>query len=264
MIYDTKKIFKYNSQTIDMNVYEYIQGKRKSGPLHFVLIDPDKQEPEKAAELAARAKEYGSDAIMIGGSNPMHLMFLDRTIENIKKRCDLPVILFPSSHSALSKRADALFFMSLLNSRSTQYLIGEQMRGSVLVKQYGLEPLSMAYLIVESGTITSAAWSGDVKPIPREKPSFAAAYALAAKYFGMRFVYLEAGSGAEKTVPNKMVGMVKKAVGDTMVIVGGGIRDAKTAKEKVAAGADIIVTGKIAEDDTEKLKRIIQVIKNKD
>lgn len=153
--------------------------------------------------------------------------------------------------------------MSLLNSRSTQYLIDEQMKGAVLVQKYGLEPLSMAYLIVESGSTTGAAWAGDVKPIPRDKPEFAVGYAMAAKYFGMKFVYLEAGSGAENTVPNEMIAAVKQALGDDVfVIVGGGIRETSVAKEKIEAGADIIVTGTIVEADEKKFGEIIRAIKN--
>lgn len=247
-----------------MKVLDYIQEKRKSGPLHFSLIDPDKQSPEKAGVMAVGAGEVGSDAIMVGGSHAAHLMFIKETIKAIKDKTDIPVILFPSSHSALAPGADALFFMSLLNSRSPQYLIEEQMKGSILVKNYGLEALPMAYLLIESGSTTSAAWSGDVKLIPREKPEFAMGYALAAKYFGMKFVYLEAGSGAEKPVPEDMVKTVKEAIGPEMfLIVGGGIRDGETAKALVKAGADIIVTGTIVENNPGKLEEIIRAVKGK-
>ena len=51
---------------------------------------------------------------------------------------------------------------------------------------------------------------GDARAIPRRKPELASAYALAAKYMGMRLVYLEAGSGADSPVPARMVEMVKK------------------------------------------------------
>lgn len=245
-----------------MTVLEKIEKAREKKPLHFTLIDPDRQTPDEAAELAAKAESFGSDAIMVGGSQAANVMFLDGTVGKIKQRCRLPVILFPSSHSALSPKADALFFMSLLNSRSPRFIIEEQMAGAVIVAQNGLEPLGMAYLIVESGATTSAAWVGDVKPIPRDKPAFAVGYALAAKYFGMKFVYLEAGSGAKDTVPEEMIAAVKQAVGkDVFIIVGGGIRDAKTAKAKVAAGADIIVTGTITEQSPEKLKGIIMAVK---
>jgi phosphoglycerol geranylgeranyltransferase len=246
-------------------VYDYIRKKREKGPLHFTLIDPDKQEPGKAAELAQKAKELGSDAIMVGGTfGDAYGEKLNGTVKRIKDRSGLSVILFPNSAQQLSPEADALFFMSLLNSRSTQYLIEEQMKGSLIVHKYGIEPLPMAYLIVESGSTTSAGWAGDVKPIPRSKPEFAVGYALAAKYFGMKFIYLEAGSGAKEPVPKEMVAMVKKAVGDgVMVIVGGGIRDPDAAKERVAAGADIVVTGTVAEKDPERFAEIVRAVKGK-
>ncbi|MEM5812685.1 MAG: geranylgeranylglyceryl/heptaprenylglyceryl phosphate synthase, partial [Candidatus Aenigmatarchaeota archaeon] len=227
-------------------------------------IDPDKQMPEKAGEIAERAKRFGTDAIMVGGSHPTQAIYLDECIKEIKKRVDLPVILFPSDHSGISAYADAVFFMSLLNSKSPQYLIEEQMKGSILVKNYRLEPLPMAYLIVDSGETTSAAWVGDVRPLPREKPEFAVGYALAAKYFGMRFVYLEAGSGAKYTRPNEMIKMVKESISPEMLlIVGGGIRDGKTAREKVNAGADIIVTGTLAETDEKKFREVIEAVRGK-
>ena len=69
------------------------------------------------------------------------------------------------------------------------------MLGAPLVIRYNLEPLPMAYIIVEPGG--TVGWVGDARIIPRKKPEIAAAYALAAKYLGMRMVYLEAGSGAE-------------------------------------------------------------------
>jgi phosphoglycerol geranylgeranyltransferase len=247
-----------------MTVLEYIKNKRKENPLHFTLVDPDKQEPEKAGEIARKAKKYGSDLVMVGGTfGDAYGEKLNNTIKEIKKT-GMNVILFPNSAHQLSPEADAVFFMSLLNSRSTQYIIEEQMKGSVLIDKFGLEPLSMAYLIVESGSTTSAAWAGDVKLIPRDKPEFAVGYAMAAKYFGMKFIYLEAGSGAENPVPNEMIMAVKQAVGkDVMVIVGGGIRDTATAKEKIEAGADIIVTGTIAESDENKFRDIVSVIKGK-
>ncbi len=249
-------------------VFKYITKKRKSGPLHFTLIDPDKQKPKDAAKLAKLVDRLGSDAIMIGGSQAAQAIFLDDTIKAIKEVTDLPVILFPSSHAGVSRYADAIFFHSLLNSRSAQYLIEEQMKGSLLVKSYGLEALGMAYLIVESGRMTTAEWAGDVKALPRDKPELVVGYALSAKFYGMKFVYLEAGSGAKHTVPDEMVSIAKQAVmngkkNSSFVIVGGGIRDAKTAREKVKSGADIIVTGTIAEENPDMLRDIITAVHGK-
>ncbi len=256
------KFFRLKRKGARPRVFRYIKKRRKSRPLHFTLIDPDKQKPKDAARIAAKAREWGSDAIMVGGSHAAQMVFLNDTIQAIKEKSDLPIILFPSSHSGISPHADSIFFMSLLNSRSTQYLIEEQVKGSVLVKGYGLETLPMAYLIVDSGAMTSAAWAGDVRPLPRERPEFAASYVLAAKYFGMKFVYLEAGSGAKNPVPNDMVRIARENMDkDMFLIVGGGIRDEKTAREKVKAGADIIVTGTIAENDSDMLRKIIRAVK---
>ena len=246
-----------------MDVSEYIKTKRAKGPLHFTLLDPDKQEPVEAGKVAKLAESFGSDAIMIGGSwGDAFGDRLDNTIKEIKKVSKLPVILFPSSAQQISEHADAVFFMSLFNSRSTQFVIDEQAKGAIYVKKFDLEPLSMAYLIVESGNNPAVAWVGDVKAIPRDKAEIAVAYSLAARYFGMKMVYLEGGSGAKLSVPAEMVTAVKHSVGEGMwVVVGGGIRDPETAKEKIKAGADIIVTGTIAEESKEKLKEIIKAVK---
>jgi phosphoglycerol geranylgeranyltransferase len=107
--------------------------------------------------------------------------------------------------------------------------------------RYGLEPIPMAYIIIEPGG--TVGYVGDARLIPRRKPELAAAYALAAKFMGMRMVYLEAGSGADSPVPAPMVSIVKRLLGDVLLIVGGGIRSGDAAAELAAAGADLIVTG---------------------
>jgi len=158
---------------------------------------------------------------------------------------DLPVILFPASAAGLCENADAVFFMSLLNSRSPSYLIENQVLGAPLVLRYRLEALPMAYIIIEPGG--TVGYVGDARLIPRKKPELALAYALAGKYLGMRLVYLEAGSGADSPVPASIVAQVKRLLGDVLVIVGGGIRSGRAAAELVAAGADLIVTGTAVE-----------------
>jgi phosphoglycerol geranylgeranyltransferase len=215
------------------------------GAGHLTLIDPDSQSPEEAARMARAATDGGTDAIMVGGSVGAAGVLLHETVKKIKEQTDLPVILFPSSVAGLCENADAVFFMSLLNSRSPAYIVENQALGAPLVLRYGLEPLPMAYIIIEPGG--TVGYVGDARLIPRRKPELAAAYALAAKYMGMRLVYLEAGSGADSPVPIKMVALVKKLIGDVLLIVGGGIRSGAAAAELVAAGADLIVTGTAVE-----------------
>ena len=119
----------------------------------------------------------------------------------------------------------------------------------------------MAYIIVEPGG--TVGWVGDARAIPRDKPELAVAYALAGKYIGMRLIYLEAGSGADSPIPSAMVKMVKQALGNTLLIVGGGIRGSAAASELAASGADLIVTGTAverSEDVTSFVSTITQAI----
>jgi len=213
-----------------------------TGAAHLTLIDPDSQSPEEAGRMARAAAEGGTDAIMVGGSLGAAGRALEDAVAAIKEESGLPVILFPSGVSGLCSNADAVFFMSLLNSRSASYLIENQALGAPLVYKYKIEPIPMAYVIVEPGG--TVGWVGDAKLIPRNKPELAAAYALAGKYFGMRMVYLEAGSGAKKPVPLKMVAATRRVLGDdVLLILGGGIRSGDAARTLVEAGADLIVTG---------------------
>lgn len=234
----------------------------KEGKVHLTLIDPASQTPEKAAEIALAAVKGGTDAIMIGGSTGASGILLDETVIKIKEKVAVPTILFPGSSAGLSRYADAVFFMSLLNSRDIGYVVTNQVLGAPLVYRSQIEPISMAYIIVEPGG--TVGWVGDAKLIPRKKPEIAVAYALAGKYLGMHYTYLEAGSGADTPVNPEMIGAVKQVLGENKLIVGGGIRNAEMAKLCASAGADMIVTGTIVEevsDVTSKVAELVAAIK---
>ena len=244
-----------------MKVMEYIERKVKEGKMHMTLIDPAKQSPEKAGEIAREARDAGTDAIMIGGSTDLNVENVDATVEMIKKMVDLPIILFPSGAHVISRYADAIYFMSLLNSTSPEFLIRQQVIGAPIVKKLGIEPLPMGYIVVEPGMTVGRV--GKAELIKRDEAEKAAAYALAAQYLGMRLVYLEAGSGAPEPVPPEMIRVVKESI-DIPLIVGGGIRSGEKARGIVEAGADIIVTGTLVESVENvkaALEEIIQAIK---
>jgi len=226
--------------------------------LHFALLDPDKQKPEVAGSIAKNAEESGSSAIMVGGSTLISQKQVDETVKAIKENSNLPVILFPSGAKFLSKYADAVFFMSLLNSRNLGFVIREHVKGASFVKDSGIEPISMGYVIVEPGM--TAGRKGEVDLVKRDDIETAVGYALAAQYLGMSCFYLEAGSGAPEPVTNEMIKAVKKNI-DIPLIVGGGIRDAEIAKEKAQAGADIVVTGTKLEEEKNIKKGLAELIK---
>jgi phosphoglycerol geranylgeranyltransferase len=243
-----------------VNVYESIVQSRQKARLHMTLLDPDKQSAKEAATLAAEAGRAGTNAIMVGGSTGVTQDKVDETILAIKKAVPVPVILFPASAANLSPHADALYFMSLLNSRDPRLIVGEQRLAAPIVRAWGLETIPMAYLVVEPGM--RAGEVGDAELISRKNPIVAVQYALAAQMLGMKLVYLEAGSGAPDPVPAKLIRAVREAI-DIPIVVGGGIRTPEAAKTVAAAGADIVVTGTIVEvaREGEALARIIEAVK---
>ena len=228
--------------------------------IHMTLIDPEKVTTPQASRIASKAKLSGTSAIMVGGSTLVSAMHLDKVVKAVKRSVKIPVILFPNNVTGISRYADAIWFMSLLNSADPYFLMGAQVLGAPLIKRYRLEPIPLGYIIVGDGG--TAGVVGKAVPIPHNKPELAAAHALAGQYLGMHFIYLEAGSGARKPVSPDMIHVVKRYI-DVPLIVGGGIRSREQALAAASAGADIIVTGNVFENTSveQKVSEIVGGIK---
>jgi phosphoglycerol geranylgeranyltransferase len=248
---------------VDMlgNVEKYLLEKIESeGSIHITLIDPEEVTPPQASRIVNKAKLSDTSAIMIGGSTFVSSAHLDDVVKAVKRTVKIPIILFPNNVTGISRYADAIWFMSLLNSVDPYFLMGAQILGAPLVKKFGIEPIPLGYLIAgEGGT---AGVVGKAIPIPYNKPELAAAHALAGQYLGMRFIYLEAGSGAKNPVPPDMIRVVRHYV-DIPMVVGGGIRSREQALAAASAGADIIVTGNVVEESgmRRRVSEIIEGIK---
>jgi len=223
----------------------------------MTLLDPEKVNSQDCAFIAEEAEAAGSTAIMVGGSTVASNTEIDEAVQRIKQKVKIPVILFPNNLIGVSKYADAIWFMSLLNSEITYWVIEAQALGAFTVKKYGLEAIPMGYIIVGDGG--TAGYIGRARGIPLDKPELALAYSLAAEQLGMRWVYLEAGSGAKNPVPPEMIAVVRKYCNSTLV-VGGGIRDPLTAKIASKAGAQIIVTGNLVEGREKIREKIAEIV----
>lgn len=232
-----------------MSVYQQLLNIRQEKGAGFILlIDPDKLPAEQIPDRVYRMADSGVDALFIGGSL-LHFQHFDRFVNKVKQAGNgLPVILFPGGVNQISGQADAILFLSVLSGRNPTHLIGNQVQAAPIIRQLGIEPISCAYLLVESGQVTSAEFMSNSHPLPRHKPEIAVAHALAAQYLGFKLIYLEAGSGAEKTVPEEMIGAVSRTV-DVPLLVGGGIRTPEEAAAKRAAGASFVVVGNYFEEE---------------
>jgi phosphoglycerol geranylgeranyltransferase len=240
-------------------VEKYLLDKiKKEVSIHMTLVDPEKVTTSSARRLAKDAYSCGSAAIMVGGSTSVSSSHLDKVTKALKESVEIPIILFPNNITGISRHADAIWFMSLLNSADPYFIMGAQVLGAPIIKKFGLEPISLGYIIVgEGGTVSVV---GKAVPIPYNKPELAAAHALAANFFGMHFIYLEAGSGVGNPVTADMIRTVKNFV-NLPLIIGGGIRTGQQVKEIVEAGASIIVTGNVLEENQRKSK-MTELIEN--
>ncbi|BDQ29919.1 MAG: geranylgeranylglyceryl/heptaprenylglyceryl phosphate synthase [Nitrosopumilus sp.] len=232
---------------------------KKKNALLFVLIDSEVSNLDESAKLAKDVEKIGASAILVGGSSATDQIEMAQVVKGIKKGIKIPIILFPGNVTGVVPDADAILFSSLMNSENPYFITQAQALGAPSVLKFGLEPLPTAYLVIGEGT--SAWFVGAARGIPFEKPKIAAAYALAAQFLGMRFVYLEAGSGAKSNVTPEMVKTVRHAF-NGFLIVGGGIKDVKTAESLVKAGADALVIGTFLEKggSIKKLQEIAKVI----
>jgi len=232
---------------------------------HFTLIDPDETDAESAARIARIAAGAGSDAILVGGSIGVSEPRLSNVVRAAKKASGLPVILFPGNINGLTPEADAVLFMSMLNSSDPYYISGAQMQAAPLIARMGLEPIPTAYIIVGHGG--AAGYVGYARPIPYGNPEIVAAYTLSAAMMGMKLVYLEAGSGAPRPVPPRAVELSRKLVSTArldappVLVVGGGVRDPETASALASAGAQVLVTGTLVEEEPDRLPDIVRAFK---
>ena len=239
-----------------------LEGIVDKGGLLFGVIDPlDYKSLDDAVETAERVYEGGADVILVGGSIGVQGEPLDYVVKEIKKSVDIPVVLFPGNIGTITRYADALYFMSLLNSRNPYWITRAQMQSAHLIKNLGLEPLPVGYIVVEPGG--TVGYVGEADLIPRDRPKLASAYALAGQFMGFRFIVTDAGSNPkEGHIPLEMVKDVANSI-DIPYIVAGGVRRPEEAGKIIECGADAVQIGTAFEMDStvDRVKSFVRAIR---
>lgn len=220
---------------------------RRKGAGFIVLIDPDKLAEDALPGFAERCAEADVDALFLGGSL-MHAAALDRYIHALAAATDLPVVGFPGTLTQISGALDAVLYLSVVSGRNPEHLIGQHVHAAPMIRRLGLEPIPTAYMLVESGRMTTAQYMSGSIPLPRNKPEIAAATALAAEMMGMRLLFTDGGSGAEHPVSEEIIAAITQTCASPLV-VGGGLKTPQEVARKVAAGARFIVVGNAIEQN---------------
>ncbi len=228
------------------------------GAAHVVLLDPDRKYEDSIKKRVENANLSGVDALFVGGSLIMDLNCTER-VKKIKSISNIPVILFPGGIGQLNSHYDAMLFMSVISGRNPHYLIGEQVLAAPLVKDMDIETIPTGYILMDGGAGSTVEFISGTRPIPMDRIDIVVAHALAGQFLGMRLIYLEAGSGAKEPVSTSVIEAVSSAI-DVPIIVGGGINNPALARSAVEAGASIIVTGTIIEDNPDYMKEFADAI----
>src|SRR6476469_3518883 len=242
-----------------MPVYQSLVDKKKSGYKSFaVLIDPDKVTKDSLLETVQLAVVAKVDYIFAGGSLVIS-DHLDECISQIRESCDIPVLLFPGSPSQISRKADALLYLSLISGRNADLLVGQHVVSAPFVRKSGLEIISTGYMVIDGGAATTVSYISNAAPLPADKPDIAMCTAMAGEMLGMKMIYMDSGSGAKRPINDSMIQAVAKNI-SVPLVVGGGITTPEKAYLNCKAGADVIVVGNAIEKDLSLIKEMAAAI----
>src|SRR5689334_20645748 len=226
-----------------MGIHSSLLERRQLGKKSIaVLIDPDKvTDAGQLQHLINIASENCVDYFFVGGSL-VTTTNLSEVVKQIKDSVSIPVVLFPGNSMQLEPTADALLFLSLISGRNPELLIGQHVIAAPIIRNTRLEVIPTGYMLINSGKTTSVAYISNTTPIPDDKYSLAACTAMAGEMLGLRAIYIDAGSGAEREISARMIASVRKSI-TVPLMVGGGINTSEKAMTALEAGADMIIVG---------------------
>ncbi len=214
----------------------------------ILLIDPDKYNPD----LILIANKCKVSYIFVGGSSLRKNNF-NSTIKSIKSLTKIPVIIFPGDETQVSKLADGILILSLLSGRNAEYLIGKHVKAAAKIKASKLTTIPTGYILVNGNKKSTTQKITKTKPLNTKKEIIETA--IAGELLGKQVIYLEAGSGANKTLSSSIISDVKKQI-NIPLIVGGGINSIVKAKNIMNSNPDYIVVGNALEENPDLLKDI--------
>ena len=235
-------------------IYESIVSFKKNNKKGLaLLLDPDKIDSEKIQLLCQKITQSPATHLFIGGSqvdNNVTEKLIVKLRENLNfgTQNELPIVLFPGNPNQISDQADAILFLSLISGRNPDYLIEHQVNAVPLLKKTNLEIISTGYILIENGKQTAVERISKTKPLSRENPNYILQTAQAGEMLGNKLIYLEAGSGANNSVPLEIIRLVAQNI-EVPLIVGGGIRSKTEIQNAHKAGADLVVIGTAFENN---------------
>lgn len=231
-----------------LSILQFAHKERRS--LLAVLVDPDK------ADVYPRLLPYleGVDMVLVGGSTGNRV---EECLALLRAHTRAPLVLFPGNIAQFTPKADALLFLTLLNSRLPQVLIEPHVQVAIDVKKSGIESIPMGYILIDGHRKSSVEIVSNCQPIASDDTPSVIRHAVAGQMMGKQLIYLEAGSGAKCPVPLETIRSVSAEI-DLPLMVGGGICDPEQMEQAFAAGADVVVIGNHFETHPEQMPVFVE------
>lgn len=230
-----------------------IDRQQSSQPMLAVLVDPDK--PDAYQSVLPYLRDV--DLVLVGGSTGEDV---DACVSQLRCYTSSPIVLFPGNVAQFTPLADAILFLSLLNSRRPEILIEPHLQSALAIRQSGVESIPMGYILIDGGSKSSVEIVSNCIPLGSTDVQNIVRHAVAAELLGKRLIYLEAGSGATSSVPVDVIMAVREAI-DLPLIVGGGIASVAQMLNAYDAGANIVVIGNYFECFPEHIPMFVQAKK---
>lgn len=222
-----------------------------------ILIDPEKTNTDDIEKIAAVTHDDQPDFFFVGGSTASG-SDVDAVVRSLKRHANVPVALFPGAADQFTPAADVLLLLSLISGRNPEFLIGQHVKAAMAIAKSDIKVVPTGYLLIDGGCETTVQRVTQTKPLDPDDLDDIVATALAGQQLGLHAIYLEAGSGAIKPVPDSVIMTVKRHT-RLPIIVGGGICDEAAAHNAFDAGADVLVIGNAIEKDPSLAPRLIRL-----
>lgn len=209
------------------------------------LLDPDDLPTGREwVQFLDRLEASPVTDVFVGGSLLTNRQVAD-VLKLLRDRFEGRVTIFPGAPDQVVGGADAVLFLSLISGRNPDFLIGRHVESAMKIRNLGLDVIPTGYMLMGNG-MTTAAYMSQTLPIPTGKPEIAVATAVAGEMLGLKTMFLDAGSGAEQSVPVAAIAGIREKT-SCPIIVGGGIKDAASIRAAWHAGADLVVIGEAIE-----------------